>query len=71
MSNDKPDNRLADDLIEGVDAIADFLGLPRRRTQHLIDKGQLPGVFRMGRRICALKSKIRDGIEALAIGEAA
>ncbi len=62
---------IGDDLLEGVAAIATFIGLKPRRTQHLVDNGQLAGVFRMGRRIYGLKSEIRAGIEAKAKGEAA
>lgn len=45
---------LADDRLIGVNAIAKFRGEPRRRTQYLIDSGQLPHA-REGKRIVASK----------------
>jgi len=51
-------NELFDDILEGADAIAEFMfgnRNKRRRVYHLIDR--LP-VFRLGNTICARKSSL-------------
>ena len=51
-------DKISDDLLDGADAIADFLfgdKKKRRRVYHLIDRGELP-VFRLGGGIHARKS---------------
>jgi predicted kinase len=56
--------RLADDLLEGADAIADWVyGSPkkRRKVYHLAQNTQFP-IFRLGSVLCALKSEIDDYI---------
>jgi hypothetical protein len=45
------------DLLYGVQAIADHLGLRTRQAQHQIDKRGFP-VFRMGGIVCARKTSI-------------
>ena len=45
------------DLLYGYEEIGSHLGLAYRQVEHLADKGQLP-VFRLGRRVCALRSKL-------------
>jgi len=57
---------VADDLIEGMKAIARFTGHPERRAFYLAEKGELPGVFKQAGRWVGLKSKIREGYERLA-----
>jgi len=61
--------RLADDLMRGVPAIADFIGERRRQTYDLLENGKLPG-FKLpdGRIWHAFKSKIRRHYEKLANG---
>ncbi|WP_267422839.1 helix-turn-helix domain-containing protein [Methylobacterium sp. GC_Met_2] len=57
MTTDQP---LADDLLEGTDAIARFLygpGGSKRKAQRAIHAGHIP-FFRIGGRICARKSAI-------------
>ena len=57
--------RIADDLLCGADAIAEFLfGDPRKRRQiyHLTQKGVIP-VFRLGATLCARKSRLLHWIE--------
>jgi hypothetical protein len=61
---------IADDLLEGIRAISGFTGIPERRAFYLAEKGDLPGVFKQGGRWIGLKSKIRDGYNRLASGEA-
>jgi hypothetical protein len=56
--------RLADDLLEGAAAIADFLfGDPklRRRVYWLAEKQSLP-VFRLGVTLCARPSTLRQWV---------
>jgi excisionase family DNA binding protein len=51
---------LADDLLEGIEAIARFLYGPngsKRKAQRAVQAGHLPH-FRIGGRICARKSAI-------------
>lgn len=38
------------DLLYGVQAIADYLRMPRRTCQHRIDQGQIP-TFRLDRQV--------------------
>jgi hypothetical protein len=61
-----PVQTLGDDLLSGIDAIAAFLGADERATYHLVKSGLLPGVFKIGRKWCALRSQLRAGIEDLA-----
>ena len=50
------------DLLHGVKAIAEFLGVRPRRVNTLIDTHGLR-VFKMGHGICARKSSIKAWIE--------
>jgi hypothetical protein len=57
---------IADDMLHGADAIAEFLcgnGKYRRRVYTLVDGNSLP-VFRIGITICARKSVLLDWIAA-------
>ena len=51
------------DLLMGVQAIADLLGLPRRQTQYLCDTGRLP-IFKLGNRIAARMSELDRALSA-------
>jgi hypothetical protein len=56
---------LADDLLEGAEAIAKFLygdERKRRKVYHVAESGKLP-TFRLGAILCARKSKLLDWIE--------
>lgn len=56
---------LAADLLDGIPAIAAFLGLPVRRTYELAEKKKLP-LFKMGKRKWqGRKSTLRRHIESL------
>ena len=52
------------DLLYGVKAIADFLGMGRHQCQHRCDDKTIP-TFRMGRNIVARKSTLAKWVERL------
>jgi hypothetical protein len=41
------ESRVADDLLRGVPAIAEFIGETRRQTYELLERGWVPG-FKLG-----------------------
>ena len=55
---------LNQDILEGADAIAHFMGTTRRRVFHLAERDLIP-TFKLGHRLCARKSRILKHIEAL------
>lgn len=63
MDVDRPDTtyNLAQDILQGAQAIADFGGWTRRQVYHFVAHG-LP-VFRIGSNLCARKSSILAWIE--------
>ena len=64
---------LADDLLAGLDAIAEYRGESRDRTHRLLKSGQLPGWLQYGRWY-ALRSSLRrqaQEAEAQAMAELA
>ena len=61
---------LAEDILDGAEAIAQFLGCKPRRVFYLHETGKLP-TFKLGNRICGRKSTFRAHIERLERGEAA
>jgi hypothetical protein len=55
----------ADDLLDGVAAIAEFTGMPVRRIYYLAEAGQLP-LFKIGeRRWQGRKSTLRQHLDQL------
>ncbi len=50
-------DNISNDLLRGADAIAAFLGFPRRAIYHAVSKGHLPS-FRIGETVCARKSTL-------------
>ncbi len=62
---------IADDKIVGADAIGAFIGEPARKVYRLVEKGELPGVFFVGRHIWGFRSQIAAGLRARASGKAA
>ena len=59
---------LADDLLKGVEAIANYTGLTKRAVYGLAEKGRLP-VFKLdGWKWCARKSTLRKHIDNLEAG---
>ncbi len=58
------ENDLADDLLEGADEIAAYLGWNRRRVFYAAERKLIP-IFRIGNRLSARKSSLRKRIEDL------
>lgn len=54
-------DNLSADLLRGADAIAEFLGFPRRAVYHAVSQGHLPS-FRVGETVCARKSTLTNWI---------
>jgi excisionase family DNA binding protein len=50
-------DNIAGDILRGADAIAGFLGFPRRSIYHAVAKGHLPS-FRIGDIVCARRSTL-------------
>ncbi len=55
---------LADDLLEGADEIAAFMGWNRRRVFYAAERKLIP-IFRIGNRLSARKSKLLQHVEDL------
>ena len=52
-----------DDIVAGAAAIQKFLNVKSRRQVHwLIERGQLPGSFRLGRSLFLSKKKFYEGV---------
>jgi len=64
------DENVANDLIEGMTAIAAYFGMPRSKAYHLCANGHLPGTFKLGRKVFLSKSAAREVIAKRARGEA-
>jgi hypothetical protein len=62
---------LAGDILDGMKAIAEFLGHTERRCFYLAEKGLLDGVFKQGNRWIGLKSVMREAYEKRSRGAAA
>lgn len=54
----------APDLLYGASAIADYLGIKRGVVYHLIETGRLPH-FKVGKTVCARRSKVLAALETL------
>jgi hypothetical protein len=54
---------LSNDLLEGAQQIADYIGLGKRRTDYAIQNGRIP-VFRIGCKIFARKSELHARLSA-------
>lgn len=54
----------ATDVIQGAEAVAEYLGLSRRQIYHAVEHGYLP-VFRIGGIICARRSTLCRWMEDL------
>jgi hypothetical protein len=57
------DESLAEDLLNGTSAIANFLGWKKRETDYAVQHGRIP-VFRIGVKIFARKSELRARLTA-------
>ena len=56
------DSTLADDLLNGVAEIAEFLGWSQRKTYYELGRSGIPG-FKIGQTWHATKSGLRSDIE--------
>jgi hypothetical protein len=54
---------LADDLLRGACAIAEFTGFDERQVYHLHERKKLP-TFKIGATICARKSELSQRLSA-------
>lgn len=63
-------DNISHDLLRGADAIATYLGFPRRAVYHAVAKGHLPS-FRVGETVCARKSTLVAWIAEQEAGAAA
>jgi excisionase family DNA binding protein len=52
------------DLLYGVPKIADFLGLTKRATYHLIEAKRLP-YFKIGATVCARRASLLAALERM------
>lgn len=59
---------LSEDLLDGAEEIARFLGWPRRRVFYLLEKKLIPG-FKVGNRWTARKSRLQRHFDELEAGE--
>jgi hypothetical protein len=66
----KPADRLADDLLDGGPAIAEFLGCNTREVYHLHKTGRLP-IGRLGRKLIASKRHLARHANKLTRGPTA
>jgi hypothetical protein len=60
-----PPVRLADDLLTGIRAIAQYTGESERRTEYLVACGLIPA-FKIGARVCARKSELDEAFSSAA-----
>ncbi len=60
MDKQVPDDR----VIYGIEAIADFIGAPKRHTQWLHETGQIP-TFKMGKTVCLRVGAWREHVAKL------
>ena len=61
-------NSLKDDLLDSVDAIAEYMNKSPRQTYYLLERGLLPA-FKLGGKWQARKSTLHRHIEQLEAGE--
>ena len=58
------DTQSQPDLLYGVHAIADYLGIKKRAAQHLVETGRIPA-FKIGKTVCARRSTVRAALETM------
>lgn len=58
---------LAEDLLPGANAAADFIGVTRRAVYHLVEGGHLPAV-RKGRRLYFRRSELERAFSSASLG---
>jgi excisionase family DNA binding protein len=52
------------DLLYGVTSIAEFPGVKRRAAEHLVETKRIP-YFKMGKTVCARRSRLLAALEQL------
>lgn len=62
-------DRTLPDLCHGLEEIGSHLGLSRRQVKHMHEAGSIP-TFKIGRSVCALRSKLDAWLAAQAAGGA-
>ena len=58
------DTQNTTDLLYGVASIAEFLGVKRRSAEHLIETKRIP-YFKVGKTVCARRSKLLEAFDRL------
>jgi hypothetical protein len=61
---------VADDILEGTDAIAAFLGITHRRAKYLIERRLIP-YGKLGGRCLASRERLTEHLRGIAAGETA
>lgn len=56
------------DLLSGYEAIGDFLGMTKRQAEHLRENDPTLPTFKLGRKVCALRSKLEAWLNNKAEG---
>ncbi len=56
------------DLLEGASEIAAYTGLSERQIFYLVRTQELPGVFKIGRKLFGIRSEISAALRARAKG---
>ena len=56
---------LASDLLKGAQAIGNFIGEARTQTYYMLEKGEIPGAFKLNGKWRLRKSRWRRYIEEL------
>lgn len=59
-----PADGVADDILQGADAIAAFLGITRRQVYHVAEKGGMPIRNIPGLGLVARKSRLLQALDA-------
>jgi excisionase family DNA binding protein len=64
------DTTITGDLIYGTKRIADFLGVPVRAAEHMVETKRIP-FFKMGKTVCARRSRLQEHLDRLEDNSAA
>jgi len=67
-SSSQEDVTIADDILQGADAIAEFLGVTPRRAKYLIERRLIP-CGKLGGRCLASRERLTEHLRGIAAGE--